>query len=152
MHLLTWPSCRGPLIKFRRRCSGCPSSWHLGSQTGPSLKRGHVTPSLMFTCKTPFPSLLPLLLDPSEYPRFYQLASNARPPSLHIAAPFSMPTLNPAEDFFKRARERSSEIETDNVNDDEVKKELQPGPKKNYNRAVALWHHRRWRMVVAGEW
>jgi len=41
-----------------------------------------------------------------------------------------MPTLNPAEDFFKRARERGSEIEIDIVNDDEVKKELQPGTKE----------------------
>jgi hypothetical protein len=24
MHLLTRPSWRGPLVKFRRRCSGCP--------------------------------------------------------------------------------------------------------------------------------
>jgi hypothetical protein len=80
---------------------------------------------------------LPLFLDPSEYPRFYQLLQ-AR--SLSIAAPFSMPTSNSTEDFFKRARERGSEIETDIVNDDEVKKELQPGTKKNYCRALALWH------------
>jgi len=51
-----------------------------------------------------------------------------------------MPTLNSTEDFFKRARERGSEIETDIVNDDEVKKELQPGTKKNYRRALVLWH------------
>jgi len=51
-----------------------------------------------------------------------------------------MPTSNSTEDFFKRARERGSEIETDIVNDDEVKKELQPGTKKNYCRALALWH------------
>jgi hypothetical protein len=31
-----------------------------------------------------------------------------------------MPTPNSAEDFFKRARERDSEIETDIVNDDEL--------------------------------
>ena len=78
---------------------------------------------------------MPLFLDPSEYPRFYQLLQ-AR--SLSIAAPFSMPTLNSTEDFFKRARERGSEIETDIINDDEVKKELQPGTKKNYRRALAL--------------
>src|SRR5271170_6619737 len=58
---------------------------------GPSLKGGPVMPSLTFTllmdppgeeqcsCRlanlqTPFSSLLPLFLDPSEYPRFYQLS------------------------------------------------------------------------------
>jgi hypothetical protein len=51
-----------------------------------------------------------------------------------------MPTLNLAEGLFKRARERGSEIKTDIVNDDEVKKELQPGTKKNYCRALALWN------------
>jgi hypothetical protein len=49
-----------------------------------------------------------------------------------------MPTSNSAEDFFKRARERGSEIETDIVNDGEVKKELQPGTKKNYHRVSAM--------------
>ena len=75
----------------------------------------------------PFSSLLPLFLDPSEYSRFYQLLQMR---ALSIAAPFSMPTPNSAEDFYKRARERGSEIETDIINDDEVKKELQLGTKK----------------------
>ena len=43
-----------------------------------------------------------------------------------------MPTSNSAENFFKRARERGSEIKTDIINDDEMKKELQSGTKKNY--------------------
>jgi len=50
-----------------------------------------------------------------------------------------MPTLNSAEGFFQRARERGSENKTDIIND-EVKKELQPGTKKNYSRALAIWH------------
>ena len=54
MHFLTRPSCRGPLVKFRRRFSGCPVPGTLGSQTGPSLKGSHVIPSLTFT----------LLMDP----------------------------------------------------------------------------------------
>ena len=61
---------------------------------------------------------------------------------LSIAAPFSMPTPNSAEDFFKRARERGSENKTDIINDEEVKKELQPGTKNNCCRALALWHLR----------
>src|SRR2546423_5962936 len=88
--------------------------------------------------KAPFPSLLPLFLDPSEYPRFYQLLQALS--LFSIAAPFSIPTSNSAEDFFKRACERGSEIEADIVNDDEVKMELQPGTKKNYRRASAPWH------------
>jgi hypothetical protein len=51
-----------------------------------------------------------------------------------------VPILNSAEDFFKRARERGAENETDIINDKEVKKELQPGTKNNYCRALALWH------------
>jgi hypothetical protein len=51
-----------------------------------------------------------------------------------------MPTPNSAEDFFKRARECGAENETDIINDEEVKKELQPGTKNNYRRALALWH------------
>jgi hypothetical protein len=51
-----------------------------------------------------------------------------------------LPTPNSAEDFFKRARERGAENETDIINDEEVKKELQPGTKNNYRRALALWH------------
>ena len=80
---------------------------------------------------------MPLFLDPSEYPRFYQLLQ-AR--ALSIAASFSMPTLNSTEDFFRRTRKRGFEIETDIVNDDEVKQELQPGTEKNYRRALALWN------------
>jgi hypothetical protein len=34
-----------------------------------------------------------------------------------------MPTANSAEDFFKRARERGAENETNIINDEEVKKE-----------------------------
>jgi hypothetical protein len=51
-----------------------------------------------------------------------------------------MPTPNSAEDFFKRARERDAENETDIINDEEVKKELQRETKNNYRRAIALWH------------
>jgi hypothetical protein len=40
---------------------------------------------------------------------------------LPVAAPFSMPTSYLAGDLFKRAGERDSEMETDIVNDDEVK-------------------------------
>jgi hypothetical protein len=53
-----------------------------------------------------------------------------------------MPTPNPAEAFFKWARERGSGNKTDIINNEEVKKELQPGTKNNYCRALALWH--RW--------
>jgi hypothetical protein len=48
-----------------------------------------------------------------------------------------MPTPNSAEDFFKRPRERGAENETDIINDEEVKKELQPGTKNNYRRAFS---------------
>jgi hypothetical protein len=51
-----------------------------------------------------------------------------------------MPTPNSAEGFFTRARERGAENETDIINDEEVKTELQPGTKNNYRRALALWH------------
>jgi hypothetical protein len=51
-----------------------------------------------------------------------------------------MPTPSSAEGFLKRARERGAENETDIINDEEVKKELQPGTKNNYRRALALWH------------
>jgi hypothetical protein len=51
-----------------------------------------------------------------------------------------MPTPNSAEGFFKRARERGAENETDIINDEEVKKELQPRTKNNYRRALALWY------------
>jgi hypothetical protein len=50
-----------------------------------------------------------------------------------------MPTPNSAEDVFKRARERGAENETDIINDEEIKKELQPGMKNNYRRALTLW-------------
>jgi hypothetical protein len=77
MHFLTRPSCRGPLVKFRRRFSGCPVPWHLGSQTGLSLKGGYVMPSLMFT----------LLIDPQgEEQCSYRLANlqNTLPSSLTV--------------------------------------------------------------------
>jgi hypothetical protein len=38
------------------------------------------------------------------------------------------------------ARERGAENETDIVDDEEVKTELQPGTKNNYCRVLALWH------------
>ena len=44
--------------------------------------------------------------------------------SLALAASFSMPTPNLAEDFFKRARERGADNETEVINNEEVKKEL----------------------------
>jgi hypothetical protein len=47
-----------------------------------------------------------------------------------------MLTLNSAEGFFKRARERGAKNETDIINDEEVKKELQPETKNNYRRAA----------------
>jgi len=64
-----------------------PSSWHLGSKTRTYPKRGCIIPSLTFTCKTPFPSLSPSLLSPSEYPRFYQLLQTralSPPPPLSL--------------------------------------------------------------------
>jgi hypothetical protein len=68
-----------------------PSSWHLGSQTGPLPKRGpcYAFPDVHVAngstergavvlppgqSTKPFSSLLPLFLDPSKYPRFYQLS------------------------------------------------------------------------------
>jgi hypothetical protein len=51
-----------------------------------------------------------------------------------------MPMPNSAEGFFKRAHERGAENETDIINDEEVEKDLQPGTKNNYRRALALWH------------
>ena len=59
--------------------------------------------------------------------------------SLSLAALFLMPTPNSAEDFFKRARERGAENEMGIINDEEIKKELQPGAKNNYRRALTLW-------------
>src|ERR1700730_11679519 len=37
MHFLTRPSCRGPLVKFRRRFSGCPVPGTYDPKPGPSL-------------------------------------------------------------------------------------------------------------------
>jgi hypothetical protein len=59
-----------------------------------------------------------------------------------------MSTLNSAENFFKWARERGAENETDISNDEEIKKELQPGTKNNYRRALALWHQWVLRIMV----
>ena len=48
-----------------------------------------------------------------------------------------MPKISVAE-FFQRAREKGTEENKEIVNDEEVKKELQPGTKRNYRRALAL--------------
>jgi hypothetical protein len=153
MHFLTRPSCCGLLVKFRRRFPGYPVPGTLGSQTGSSLKGGHVMPSLTFT----------LLMDPPREEQCSCRLANVQNPSLlscryfltplntcdsincfklslSLAAPFSMPTPNSAEGFFKRARERGAENETDIINDEEVKKELQLRTKNNYRRALALWY------------
>jgi hypothetical protein len=94
--------------------------------------------------KMPFLSLLPLLLDSSEYLGFYQLLQDlslSLPPSqlafvllspattLAVAAPFSIAKPNSDEDFFKRARERGSESHPDIVSDGEVKKNFSRGRK-----------------------
>ena len=50
----------------------------------------------------------------------------------------SMPSS--AEAFFRRARQKGSENNKDIINGVEIKKELQPGTKRNYCRALALWH------------
>jgi hypothetical protein len=46
---------------------------------------------------------------------------------------------NSAKSFFKRARARGSENNKDSINEEEVRKELQRGMKRNYRRALALW-------------
>jgi len=65
------------------------------------------------------------------------------PPALAVAFPSSMPKRKSIDDFFKRARGRDSENNKDIVNGEgrgrEVRKELQPGTKKNYHRSLALW-------------
>ena len=66
MQFLTQPPCRGLLVKFRRRFSGClvPGTWD--PKLGPSLKGAHAMPSLTFT----------LLMDlPGEEQCSYRLAN-----------------------------------------------------------------------------
>lgn len=51
---------------------------------------------------------------------------------------FSMSKISVAE-FFQRAREKGAKENKEIVNNEEVKKELQPGTKRNSRRALALW-------------
>jgi hypothetical protein len=51
-----------------------------------------------------------------------------------------MPEPNSAEAFFRRARQNGSKNNKDIITNVEIKKELQPGTKSNYRRALALWH------------
>jgi hypothetical protein len=51
-----------------------------------------------------------------------------------------MPKPNPAEAFFRRARQKGAENNKDIINDVEIKKELQPATKRGYRRALVLWH------------
>jgi hypothetical protein len=46
---------------------------------------------------------------------------------------------NSAKSFFKRALARGSANNKDSINEEEVRKELQRGMKRNYCRALALW-------------
>jgi len=50
-----------------------------------------------------------------------------------------MPKKKSPEDFFKRAREKGSNINKEIVNGTEVKKPLQPKTQKNYAHALDLW-------------
>ena len=53
---------------------------------------------------------------------------------------FPMTAGTSAKALFNRARQTGSKIDADTVNDEEVKKELQEGTKRNYHRALDLWH------------
>jgi hypothetical protein len=50
---------------------------------------------------------------------------------------FSMPKKESTEEFFARSRGKGSGIKSEIVNGKKVKKDLQPGTKKNYTRALA---------------
>ena len=64
-----------------------------------------------------------------------------------ILYPFTVATLllvsmvkrNSAQSFFERARARGSENNQESINEEEVKRELQDGTKRNYSRALELW-------------
>jgi hypothetical protein len=43
------------------------------------------------------------------------------------------------EEFFARSRGKGSGIKSEIVNGKKVKKDLHPGTKKNYTRALARW-------------
>jgi hypothetical protein len=45
-----------------------------------------------------------------------------------------------AKDFFSKACKRGSETNKDIINGEEVKRELAPKTKANYNYALALWN------------
>ena len=51
-----------------------------------------------------------------------------------------MPKKKSLEDFFRRAREKGSEINKEIVNDTEVQKHLEDKTAKNYARALNLWN------------
>lgn len=51
----------------------------------------------------------------------------------------SMPKKESTEEFFARSRGKGSGIKSEIVNGKKVKKDLQPGTKKNYTRALARW-------------
>jgi hypothetical protein len=50
-----------------------------------------------------------------------------------------MPKKESPEEFFARSRGKGSVIKSEIVNGNKVKKDLQPGTKKNYTRALARW-------------
>ena len=50
-----------------------------------------------------------------------------------------MPKKESPEEFFARSRGKGSIIKSEIVNREKVKKDLQPGTKKNYTRALARW-------------
>ena len=50
-----------------------------------------------------------------------------------------MPKQKSAKDQFQRAREKGAGINTGIVNGDEIQRRLEPGTKRNYRKAMALW-------------